>query len=363
MSPSRRRARRSITAPTSTRSASSSTRWRAARCRSTPTTSWGSSRSTCTRRRSPSARSCPRSTCRRGSTPSCSSASRRSPRGATRRWTSWSPTSRSSSRACSPTRCSEMMARSGGFNVPADYFRSTAMPAPVPGDARGRRRSAGRSTPTIAAVGTGVAIVGVVLAAEQQQPGADAGGDGHRRVRRRPRRWPRRRRSPTVTATASAPAAPVRHEVLVSVTPGDATITRDGTDLGPAPSRSTWPTARRATLVVTRKGYKTKTVKVDGSTARGRSSRSTRSEASAPRAAPQPAPASRRDRRRRGSFRQEAVAVPRGRPTPQRSARRWRSSTFENSDPFQRYRTLPIPPHGRSSGSISPAPGVSCAQG
>ncbi len=54
--------------------ASSSTRWRAARCPSTPTTSWGSSPSTCTRRRCRSARSCRRSTCRRGSTRSSSSA-------------------------------------------------------------------------------------------------------------------------------------------------------------------------------------------------------------------------------------------------------------------------------------------------
>src|SRR5450755_161129 len=32
-----------------------------------------------------------------------------------------------------PDAVHEMMARSGGFNVPADYFRSSAMPAPVPG--------------------------------------------------------------------------------------------------------------------------------------------------------------------------------------------------------------------------------------
>src|SRR5258708_20116305 len=33
-----------------------------------------------------------------------------------------------------PDAVHEMMARSGGFNVPADYFRSSAMPAPVPPD-------------------------------------------------------------------------------------------------------------------------------------------------------------------------------------------------------------------------------------
>src|SRR5579863_8760270 len=57
-----------------------------------------------------------------------------------------------------PDAVGEMMARSGGFNVPADYFRSTAMPAPVP---------ASPSVPmkrwplyaVIAAVATGVGVV------------------------------------------------------------------------------------------------------------------------------------------------------------------------------------------------------------
>src|SRR5262249_12444554 len=31
-----------------------------------------------------------------------------------------------------PDAVPEMMARSGGFNVPADYFKKSAMPAPVP---------------------------------------------------------------------------------------------------------------------------------------------------------------------------------------------------------------------------------------
>src|SRR5580698_4843902 len=58
-----------------------------------------------------------------------------------------------------PDAVGEMMARSGGFNVPADYFRSSAMPAPVPGEpAQARKRWPLYAT--IAAVATGAMVVG-----------------------------------------------------------------------------------------------------------------------------------------------------------------------------------------------------------
>jgi hypothetical protein len=50
--------------------------------------------------------------------------------------------------------------------------------------------------------------------------------------------------------------------VLVSVIPPDATITRDGTDIGGAPVALELEDGASAALVVSRKGYKTKTVTV-----------------------------------------------------------------------------------------------------
>src|ERR1700722_16665987 len=60
-----------------------------------------------------------------------------------------------------PDAVGEMMARSGGFNVPADYFRSSAMPAPVPGEPMVPRKRWPLYA-TIAAVVNGAEIVGIV---------------------------------------------------------------------------------------------------------------------------------------------------------------------------------------------------------
>jgi hypothetical protein len=74
---------------------------------------------------------------------------------------------------------------------------------------------------------------------------------------------------PTATATATvAPAAsvaaPVLHEVLISVVPVDAALMRDGKDLGGSPVALHLAEGESVRVVITRKGYKPKTVTIDG---------------------------------------------------------------------------------------------------
>jgi serine/threonine-protein kinase len=160
-----------------------------------------------------------------------------------------------------PAAVEEMMARSGGFNVPADYFRSSAMPAPVP---------ASPATPkarwplyaTIGAVGTVVGIMAVVMGRSSNSPAQTPAPVALVAPAAAP---------PLVTVTAPpsvappAVVAPVTREILVSVVPSDATIMRDGADLGRQPIVLHLVAGEGANLVLARKGYKSKSVKVDWS--------------------------------------------------------------------------------------------------
>jgi tRNA A-37 threonylcarbamoyl transferase component Bud32 len=170
-----------------------------------------------------------------------------------------------------PDAVGEMMGRSGGFNVPADYFRGS-MPEPVPASPPTPRKRWPLYA-TMGAVATLLGVIGIILARSPSSP-AQTAPAGLVVAATPP---PVAAAAPTAlvpVAVVAVPAPPVAstaratHEVLVSVVPSDATITRDGVDLGQLPLALQLGDGESATVVIARKGYKTKTVKIDDSAPR-----------------------------------------------------------------------------------------------
>ena len=127
-----------------------------------------------------------------------------------------------------PGALAEMMARSGGFNVPADYFRVSGMPQPVPAMPAGVPKK-GRAPLFIAmaVVGTlGIAALAVTLA----KPTSSKAQGLVQSVTPVAPVIPPALSSANAAPAASVPAAPsVQHVALVVVDPKDAKVVRTGT--------------------------------------------------------------------------------------------------------------------------------------
>ncbi len=153
-----------------------------------------------------------------------------------------------------PEAVNEMMARSGGFNVPADYFSSGAkMPPPVPATPSGGQRS---RLPLVAGIAGVVTAVGIVVAilAKSSMTSAQPDAQPSTTVTQ----------ATTVTAPATGTgttttAAAVKVPVAVAIEPGDAKVTRDGVELA-NPVVLQLADGETVELIVSRPGYKTTTV-------------------------------------------------------------------------------------------------------
>ncbi|MGA7121855.1 MAG: serine/threonine-protein kinase [Polyangiaceae bacterium] len=165
-----------------------------------------------------------------------------------------------------PDAVQELMARSGAFNVPSDYFRSQGMPEPVPGEPT-LPRQRWPLYAVIGAVATVLGVIGVVVLGKSSAGTAQTAPPVAAVTSvLPPAAAPAAAPSlPAASVTAIAPAPPAQREVLVSAVPSDATLARDGKELGQGPVALHLADGEGATLVVARKGYKTKTVTVDAS--------------------------------------------------------------------------------------------------
>ncbi len=173
-----------------------------------------------------------------------------------------------SERGMVPEAVQEMMGRSGGFNVPADYFRKAQLPTGagmMPASPPFRKQK-----PVLAMVLASVAtvsllIIGVVIAATSKassrkggDPGiasATASGDTALAVG-----------AGTVPAGTGSPTPPAddKIKVLITVDPKEALIGLTDGKLQPTPATVTVGATEEVTIRIERKGYESQLVKLKG---------------------------------------------------------------------------------------------------
>jgi serine/threonine-protein kinase len=160
-----------------------------------------------------------------------------------------------------PLAVSEMMARSGAFNVPADYFNQPAVSEMLAATPPEKRRRWG-----LIAGGVGVAVaVGLVAmilgrdteTAAQPPPPPSA-----------PVTTVTKTAETTPTATATVEPVVKMSEVLVGVLPMDTEVFQGDKNLGKPPVKVQVPEGKTITIELRRAGYTTKTVELDGKNAK-----------------------------------------------------------------------------------------------
>ncbi len=152
-----------------------------------------------------------------------------------------------------PRAVDELMARSGGFNVPADYFRTSGLPMPVPAAPQSERRPRWQMIALVGALAVGVGVGMAFIVAKGTPTGAQP-----RVIADLP--LPSVSPSPAVASKDTVKEV-VKKVVLVNATQG-AHVERDGRDLGTVPVNLTLAPDERAKLTLSLAGYKTESIEV-----------------------------------------------------------------------------------------------------
>jgi serine/threonine-protein kinase len=157
-----------------------------------------------------------------------------------------------------PDAVPEMMARSGGFNVPADYFKKGGMPVVVPASPGGAPRSRWGIYAGIAGVCAAIGIVGAIFAKSRLGDAAaplvtthaagkaEAAGD------------------PLVTPT-SPDDMKVMRQVVLAIDPLDAHVFRGDRDLGASPVLLDVEDGVKTHVEIRRTGYVSQALDLDAS--------------------------------------------------------------------------------------------------
>ncbi len=159
-----------------------------------------------------------------------------------------------------PDAVPEMMSRSGGFNVPADYFKKSQMPEPVP--ASPGSTHARSKWPLVAGLAGVTAALAIVLGifAKSSPSGAQPESE-------------RARNAASTTSDAPRVAPPpedigMSRQVALAVVPGEAHVFLGEKDLGTSPVLIEVEDGKPVTLSIRMDGYRDHALVLDGTDAR-----------------------------------------------------------------------------------------------
>jgi serine/threonine protein kinase len=165
-----------------------------------------------------------------------------------------------------PDAVPEMMSRSGGFNVPADFFSERGMPAPVPATPLQRPRARWGVIAGVAGIMAAISIVVAIFANSSSStasaPTSVAAPPATALIS------PPRVATALPTATPAptlAPSAPESNQVLFGIEPIDAHVFIGSQDLGSPPLTVDVPAGQKVIVDVRREGFRTQQLTLDGS--------------------------------------------------------------------------------------------------
>lgn len=164
-----------------------------------------------------------------------------------------------------PEAVPEMMARSGGFNVPVDYFKKGQMPQPVPATPSDSPGARGSRWAVYAGIAGVLAAIGIVVGIFANSQSSSAVTEAAKIEGTSAKGQQTAKES---AESAPKPAAKVSKQVLLATEPMDAHIFRGSEDLGQSPVMISVEEGVAVNLDIQRDGYKPSKITLDGQQSR-----------------------------------------------------------------------------------------------
>jgi eukaryotic-like serine/threonine-protein kinase len=169
-----------------------------------------------------------------------------------------------------PDAVPEMMARSGGFNVPVDYFKKAHMPAPIPATPSSRPGPNPSRWALYAGIGGVCAAIAIVVGIFANSHSSSATPTATPSAAVAPESAPAKPVEPAAPSAAALGASDIviSKQVVLATEPIDAHIFRGDEDLGQSPVAVSVDEGKTVELEIRRDGFKPDKITLDGTKTR-----------------------------------------------------------------------------------------------